>query len=78
MCDTYIDLLEHLQLHRLDLCHEKLHALFAVLVQQTLGVLVHRRAALTTQCAQYDAKPLCLARLQYLAPNNEKETPYHV
>jgi len=64
----YINLLEHLQLEGLYLGHEELHALLAMLVQQALGVLVHRRAPLPTQGAQDNAEPLCLPRFQDLIP----------
>ena len=46
---SHVDLVEHLQLEGLDLGHEELHALLAVLVQQPFGVLVHCRTALPTQ-----------------------------
>lgn len=65
---THINLLEHLQLLRLYLGHKELHALFAVLVEQSLGVLVHGGAALTAQSAQDDAEALRTASFHYLLP----------
>lgn len=64
----YINLLQHLQLGGLDLRHEELHALLAVLVQQTLRMLVHGGTALATQSAQNNAETLRLARLKNLTP----------
>jgi hypothetical protein len=65
---THIDLLDELQLLRLDLRHEELHALLAVLGQQAARVLEHGRAALPAQRAQDDAEALRPARLHYVAP----------
>lgn len=61
-------MLEHLQLDGLDLSHEELHALLAVLVEQALGVLIHGGAALAAQGTQDDAESLRAARLHNLFP----------
>lgn len=65
---TYIDLLEELQLLRLNLRHEEEHALLAVLQQQLLGMLEHGWTALAPQRAQDDAEPLRATGLHYLLP----------
>jgi hypothetical protein len=66
--ETYIDFLDQCQLVGLDLGHQELHTSFAVLAQQTAGVLKHRGVALPSQGAEDDAEALGLPRLDYVSP----------